>query len=206
MKQIDICLSVRVAAIICLFLVVATALTAFDFEDPKEYYEDELDAEYIYDVLSINTRLNASERNIVNVSENDIQNTSENLTKTVIEVPLESSKFTKDEIDLIALVTMAEAEGESDLGKRLVVDVILNRLDHPSFPDTIYDIIYQKNQFTSMTNGRADRCYVKDDIRQLVLEEISNRTNNKVLYFRAGRYHSFGVPLFKEGNHYFSMD
>ena len=34
-----------------------------------------------------------------------------------------------EEIRLIALVTMAEAEGEPELGKRLVIDTILNRVD-----------------------------------------------------------------------------
>lgn len=114
--------------------------------------------------------------------------------------------LTDEEIDLIALVTMAEAEGESELGQRLVIDVILNRRDHPSFPDTIHGVIYQENQFACMTSGRSDRCYVKDDIRQLVLEEMQVRTDTKVLYFRTEHYHTFGVPLFKEGNHYFSTD
>ena len=68
------------------------------------------------------------------------------------------------DIELIALVTMAEAEGECEKGKRLVIDTILNRVDSKHFPDTVYDVVYQKNQFTSMWNGRVDRCYVKEDI------------------------------------------
>ena len=126
------------------------------------------------------------------------------VVETVEESVSSSGSFTDEEIDLIALVTMAEAEGENELGKRLVIDVVLNRVDSDAFPDTVYDVIYQQNQFTSMTNGRADRCYVQDEIRALVLEEIESRTNSDVLYFRAGRYHSFGTPVLQEGNHYFS--
>lgn len=112
---------------------------------------------------------------------------------------------TEAEIDLLALVTMAEAEGESELGKRLVIDTILNRVDEPRFKgNTIHDIVYARNQFEAMWNGRVDRCYVREDIRQLVIEELQNRTNSEVVYFRTGRYSSDGIPLFKEGNHYFS--
>lgn len=111
-----------------------------------------------------------------------------------------------EEIDLIALVTMAEAEGECEEGQRLVIDTILNRVDSDVsyWPDTITEVIYQKNQFTSMWNGRADKCYVKEDIRQLVVEELMSRTNTDVVYFTAGRYGKYGTPMFQVGGHYFS--
>lgn len=112
--------------------------------------------------------------------------------------------MSQEDIDLIALVTMAEAEGESELGKRLVISTILNRMDSEQFPDTVSDVIYQKNQFTSMWNGRSDRCYVDDDIRNLVEEELVERTNTDVLFFHAGKYSKYGIPLLVEGNHYFS--
>lgn len=118
----------------------------------------------------------------------------------------EEPKMSEEDIRLIALVTMAEAEGESEYGKRLVIDTILNRVDHEwsYWPDTVKGVIYQKGQFTSMWNGRVDRCYVRDDIVQLVKEELENRTNNDVVYFMMGKYSKYGTPLFKEGCHYFS--
>ena len=106
----------------------------------------------------------------------------------VEEIEVEQLPFTDEEIELIALVTMAEAEGESEEGKRLVIDTILNRVDHDRFPDTVSDVIYQPSQFTSMWNGRVDRCYVDEDICELVREEIENRTNNEVMFFTAGDY------------------
>lgn len=116
------------------------------------------------------------------------------------------SSLSDEEIDLIALITMAEAEGEDELGKRYVIDSVLHRVecDHTYLPDTIHDVIYQKNAFESVWNGRVDRCYVMDDIRDLVLEEIENRTNYDIVYFAAGGYSEYGTPLFKHGNHYFS--
>jgi len=121
------------------------------------------------------------------------------------EGPVEYS-ITEEEIDLIALVTMAEAEGETELGKRLVIDTILNRVDSELgyMPDTVTEVIYQPDQFSSMWNGRVDNCYVTEEIRQLVREEIKSRTNYDVLYFHANKYGKFGTPMFSEGNHYFS--
>ena len=109
-----------------------------------------------------------------------------------------------EDIELLALVTMAEAEGESEEGKRMVIDTILNRVDSERFDNTIGEVIYAPNQFTSIWNGRIDRCYVADDIYQLVIEELSNRTNYDVLYFTAYQYGAYGTPMFQIGNHYFS--
>lgn len=109
-----------------------------------------------------------------------------------------------DELELLALVTMAEAEDESELGKRLVIDTVLNRVDSSHFPNTITDVIYQKHQFTSMWNGRYKKTYVDDYVRNLVLEELKDRTNSDVIFFRMDRYSDYGTPLFKEDGHYFS--
>lgn len=113
--------------------------------------------------------------------------------------------YTSEEIDLIALITMAEAEGECEYGQRLVIDTILNRLDSERFPDTVSEVVYQKNQFSCVSDGRADRCYVRDDIRDLVEEELVSRTNTDVLFFRADHYGQYGTPAFSVQNHYFSM-
>lgn len=112
--------------------------------------------------------------------------------------------ISEEELELLALVTMAEAEDESELGKRLVIDTVLNRVDSPHFPNTITDVIYQKHQFTSMWNGRYKKTYVDDYVRNLVLEELKERTNSDVIFFRMDRYSDYGTPLFKEDGHYFS--
>lgn len=112
--------------------------------------------------------------------------------------------LTQEEIDLIALCVMAEAEGEPEEGQRLVIDTILNRVDDPHFPDTVHEVVYQKNQFSSMWNGRVDRCYVKEELVDLVKEELRNRTNYDVVFFRTERYSDYGVPMFQVEHHYFS--
>ena len=125
--------------------------------------------------------------------------------KTVTAVENESAyPITQEEIELIALVTMGEAEGETELGKRLVIDTILNRMDDEHFPDTVYGVIYQPNQFSVMWNGRIDRCCVMPEIVELVKEELLGRTNYDCVFFMAGEYSKYGAPLFRECCHYFS--
>lgn len=113
-------------------------------------------------------------------------------------------EISSDDIDLIALVTMAEAEGESEDGKRLVIDTILNRVEHAHYPDTVSEVVYQPNQFTSMWNGRVERCSITDEIRELVEEELQERKDHEVIFFTAGEYGRYGTPMFQVGNHYFS--
>jgi N-acetylmuramoyl-L-alanine amidase len=128
---------------------------------------------------------------------------SRGATETIV-VKEKEYPISKEEIELIALVTMAEAEGECEQGKRLVIDTILNRKDSNDFPNTIKGVIYQPHQFTSMWNGRVDRCEVREDICDLVKEELESRTNSKVIFFNARHYSQYGVPMLQVEHHYFS--
>lgn len=110
----------------------------------------------------------------------------------------------KGSLELLALVVMSEAEGESELGKRLVVDTVLNRVDSEYFPDSIYSVVYQDGAFSSVSDGRLNKCYVTDENFRIAEEEVEKRTNSEVIFFRTGRYSIYGVPLFNEGHHYFS--
>lgn len=114
--------------------------------------------------------------------------------------------ISQEEIELIALVTMAEAEGECEEGRRLVIDTILNRVDSEHFPDNIYDVVHQRAAFSAMWNGRAKRCIITEEICNLVKDELKHRTNYDVMFFTAGGYGNYGDHLFQVGGHYFSSD
>ena len=83
------------------------------------------------------------------------------------EILSEEQQVNDEDIWLIAWITMGEAEGECEEGKRLVIDTILNRVDHSSFPNTIYDVIAQPMQYSSYnmvinnmgTDVIPQRCY-----------------------------------------------
>lgn len=112
--------------------------------------------------------------------------------------------MSEEDISLIALLTMAEAEGESEEGKRLVIDTVLNRMDSPHFPDTVHGVIYQKHQFSSMWNGRVNKVSATEECKRLVREELVSRRDSDIEFFTAGHYGKYGKPKYKLGNHYFS--
>lgn len=107
-----------------------------------------------------------------------------------------------EEIKLLAKVVYLEAGNQGEMGMRLVIDCVLNRVDNPRFSNTIRGVLYEKNQFTVV--NRCSGYTAREDICQLIIEEMANRTNSEVLYFRPNHYHTFGTPLFQYGSHYFS--
>ena len=60
-------------------------------------------------------------------------------------------------LDLLAKVISAEARGEPYSGQVAVGAVILNRVNHPSFPNTIAGVVYQKGAFTCMVDGQINQ-------------------------------------------------
>lgn len=72
--------------------------------------------------------------------------------------------YSSSDFDLLARIISAEARGESYLGQVAVGAVILNRIEHPSFPDTLSGVIYQKGAFSCLDDGQfyesvADSAY-----------------------------------------------
>lgn len=59
-----------------------------------------------------------------------------------------------DDIYLMAQVVFAESNAEPYQGKVAVASVILNRLLHPEFPNTVEDVIKQKGAFSCVKNGK----------------------------------------------------
>lgn len=60
-------------------------------------------------------------------------------------------------VDLLARLISAEARGEPYEGQVAVGAVVLNRVDHPSFPNTISGVIYQHEAFTCVYDGQFDQ-------------------------------------------------
>lgn len=108
-----------------------------------------------------------------------------------------------DSLEYIACCVEAEAGNQSELGKRLVCDVILNRFNQGDY-SSYFEVIDEPNQFKVVENGSIETVNPTDDTYRIVAEELENQTNTEVLYFRTDHYHPFGTPLFKEDDHYFS--
>lgn len=117
-------------------------------------------------------------------------------------------QYTDDE-HLLARIAMAEAEGESIEGKAQVICVVLNRVESNDFPDTVYDVIYQEDQFSPIASGRFDRVEPTDECYDAV-DMVRNGWDESqgALYFEnctnEDNWHSRNLEfLFKCGSHRF---
>lgn len=110
------------------------------------------------------------------------------------------------ELELLAAVVEAEAGNQDMIGKRLVVDVVLNRVDSPLFPDTITEVLEQPGQFTTMWNGAVEDAgyhMQQDDYDAVMMEVTGKRLDYDIYFFTAGEYNASCKPAYIHGDHYF---
>ena len=135
----------------------------------------------------------------ITIEKNEIKVVEEPLD---IEQELENEEFC-DSLEILACCVEAEAGNQDLLGKRLVADVILNRVDSDRFPDTIEGVITQKYHFTTFWDGTMSRIVPSDETFQAIQMELEQRTDTEILFFTAGDYNTFCVPAYRHGDHYF---
>ena len=63
---------------------------------------------------------------------------------------------TSGDVALLARLISAEARGESYEGQVAVGAVVMNRIAHPSFPNTLSGVIYQRGAFSCLDDGQFD--------------------------------------------------
>lgn len=105
---------------------------------------------------------------------------------------------TQSEKELMARIVQAEAGNQDDIGKRLVVDCIINRVLSDDFPNTIKGVVYQAGAFATPASS-----FCNSDI-EAVEAEVQEILDSEVLYFRTGKFHSCGTKKYQHGDHYFS--
>ena len=90
-----------------------------------------------------------------------------------------------DMTELLARLINGEARGESYQGQVGVGAVILNRVNSSQFPNTISAVIYQKGQFSCVTDGQFDKKIEENStVYKAAKEAISGADpTNGALYF-----------------------
>ena len=73
--------------------------------------------------------------------------------QTVKQQKREVINITNEELLLLSKLVTGEARGESYEGQVAVAAVVINRVKDPRFPNSIKDVIYQKNAFSVVKNG-----------------------------------------------------
>ena len=84
------------------------------------------------------------------------------------------------------LERIVEAEaGDQDLrGRRLVANVILNRVNNEEFPDTIRDVVFAKRQFSPIADGSYERVNVSKKTEKAVSQALAGVDDSQgALYF-----------------------
>lgn len=93
------------------------------------------------------------------------------------------SFYDAQSLDLLSRIINAEAGNQPMSGKIAVGNVIMNRVNNSRFPNTIYEVVYAKNQFSVVNTGTINRTPNASSVAaaKLTLEGVSVLPN--ALYF-----------------------
>lgn len=70
-----------------------------------------------------------------------------------------------EKVTLLSRAIHAEAEGEPYIGKVAVGAVLLNRVNHSEFPNTLSGVIYQGGALESVSNGRMTTASGQESVK-----------------------------------------
>ena len=96
--------------------------------------------------------------------------------------------FSESDVQLLASIISAEARGEPYEGQVAVGAVIMNRIAHPSFPNTLSGVIYQNGAFSCLYDGGINAA-VADSAYQAAREAIngSDPTGGAIYYYNPAK-------------------
>ena len=106
-------------------------------------------------------------------------------------------EVSEEDYDALLRLVEAEASGEDIKGKLLVANVVLNRVKSGVFPDTIKEVIYQRQngraQFSPVATGKIDRVAVSEETVEAVERALCGEDESAgALYFVAPAYADAG--------------
>ncbi|PGT75017.1 MULTISPECIES: cell wall hydrolase [Bacillaceae] len=130
------------------------------------------------DLIYVGQQINTTINKTIHTSDKPSVKTLSNKTNNTTQVSRENDRSKKislseAEIDLLARIVRAEAQTESFEGKVAVASVVLNRVDSPKFPDTVREVIYQRNQFQPVANGQINKP-ADEESRKAVFAALSD--------------------------------
>lgn len=96
--------------------------------------------------------------------------------------------FSESDVQLLATIISAEARGEPYQGQVAVGAVIMNRIAHPSFPNTLSGVIYQQGAFSCLNDGGVN-APVADSAYTAARESIngSDPTGGAIYYYNPAK-------------------
>lgn len=109
----------------------------------------------------------------------------------------ETTKVSYDELYLLAKVIYWEAGSTwlSEEWKMSVGEVLLNRVASPEFPDTLYDCVYQRGQYASVTGSKFQNTVPSQECAEIAARLLCGERilNEPTVVFQAGFKQGSGV-------------
>ncbi|MUV39759.1 N-acetylmuramoyl-L-alanine amidase [Lentibacillus sp. JNUCC-1] len=92
--------------------------------------------------------------------------------------------YSQNDIKLLANAVHGESRGESYVGQVAVAAVILNRVQSPTFPNTVSGVIFEPRAFTAVADGQI-WLTPNDESKRAVLDAINgwDPSGNALYYF-----------------------
>lgn len=111
--------------------------------------------------------------------------TDQSSTSTKKQTDQSSTNNSKDMVELLARLINGEARGEPYKGQVAVGAVVMNRVKSSEFPDTISGVIYQKGQFSCVTDGQINKAIDENSTVYKAAREALNGADptNGCLFF-----------------------
>ena len=98
--------------------------------------------------------------------------------------------FSDQDYEVLKRIVEAEAGGCDMQGRILVANVILNRVRDAEFPSTITDVVYQRSQFSPVSDGRLNSCSVSEKTVEAVNRALSGEDYSQGALFFMNRIRS----------------
>lgn len=93
------------------------------------------------------------------------------------------SFYSQEDLYWLSRIIYCESGNQSLEGKIAVGNVVLNRVASTQFPNTVYNVIFQRNQFTPASNGRIQRTPPAECVVAAKLAMEGVNTAGNALYF-----------------------
>lgn len=189
--------------------IIATLVLLFMFFSAFIPIQKEKSNEYTKEKVSIESN------EIINVTsyiKQDVQTQKEQVKTKEKKTPKYICKwqdriFEKGEYEILCRTVYCEA-GNQKLDTQIMVALtILNRVASKKFPNSIKDVVYQKNAYAVTTWENFEQYDWTEQVEKAVNIALKNNKHPRdMFYFRTKYYHKFGKSYIKSDDLWFSTE
>lgn len=123
----------------------------------------------------------------------------------------------QENYEILCRIVEAEAGSEDEKGRMLIANVVMNRVESRRFPNTVKDVVFQKDggffQFSPVANGRYYKVKISEKTKEAVAKVLRGEDESYGALYFVNRYAANPenmrwfdtrcTPLFTHGRHEF---